>query len=284
MREVLTMICWDVQHGNAMFLKSPSGRVVLLDLGKGSYSTKNERFSPVQHVIKRNKLKKIDLLILTHPHRDHIEDINSLDNVKIERIVLPNHLLKKEIFTKKIRSIDRPIFERYWQFSNASEIPDKVHFGDVTFSFFCFKKAGRSRLNNHSVVSIVSYMGFRFVLMGDNESQSQRDLLQNSRFKRLAKKCDILLAAHHGRQDGFYQEMINLLAPGLVIVSDGRPKETSVRKKYAIASRGLEVKSKNGIRRIRKVLSTNSDGVIRIEAGTYLNKPRLKVTTKSSKK
>ena len=281
MLNVLKIICWDVQHGNAMFIQTAESHNIIFDLGKGSYSSRNERFSPITHMIKKYKLKKVDLLIITHPHKDHIEDILSLKGMTIDQVILPNHLYKKDYLTDRIRSVDKPIFNEYNRLSKDAGAIENIKLGEVSFDFFYPNTSSRSRLNDHSLVTIISYLKFKFILMGDNESQSQRLLLVTKRFKRLSKNCNILLAPHHGRRDGFYLEMVEHLKPDITIVSDGIPKHTSVREKYARFSTGIEVRSKNGPRRKRRVLSTNRDGVIKIEAGIYKSEPSLKITTKS---
>lgn len=277
---MLTVICWDVQHGNALFIKTPSGHSVLIDLGKGSYSSRNTRFSPVKHILTRNKLKHIDLLILTHPHKDHIEDILNLNKVKVKQTILPGHLRKKDYLNERIRSVDKPIFEEYHRYTQQAKTIRKVNLNEVNFNFYYPKEASHSRLNDHSVVTVVSHLNFRLVLMGDNESISQRELLNSSSFKKLSKSCDILLAPHHGRRNGFVKNMVDHLSPQITIISDGAPKGTSVRDKYGSSSRGIDVRSKNGIRTVRRTLSTNKDGVIRIEAGTYRGQQSLKITIK----
>ncbi|SMD36063.1 Metal-dependent hydrolase, beta-lactamase superfamily II [Reichenbachiella faecimaris] len=282
MQNVLTIICWDVQHGNALFIKTPGGHSILSDLGKGSYSSRNTRFSPVNHILTRSKPKHIDLLILTHPHKDHIEDILSLNRAKVNRVILPVHLSKKDYLNARIRSVDKPIFEEYHRYSQRSKTTSKINFDEVKFSFFYPKEAGRSRLNDHSVVTVISHLNFRLVLMGDNESFSQKELLDNASFRKLTKNCDMLLAPHHGRRSGFVQSMIDHLNPQITIISDGTPRGTSVRNKYATGSRGIDARSRNGIRTIRRALSTNKDGVIKIEVGTYRGQPHMKITTKPS--
>lgn len=278
MKETLKMICWDVQHGNAMLIKTPDDKTIVVDLGRGSYISNDQKFSPIKHA----KIKKIDLLIITHPHRDHIEDILSLNGIEVSSIILPSHLRKKDFYPEDIRTSDMPIFDKYWKLSKSSDAMNNRRFGRVHFSFFCHVQGG-ANLNNHSVVTIMTYLNHRVVLMGDNERSSQKFLLDNDRFHRASKHCDVLLAPHHGRKSGFLKGMVDHLNPKITIVSDGRIKETSVRTKYSQASSGLKVDHNGRNRRDRNALSTNRDGVIIVEIGTYRNNPRMRVSTKSSK-
>lgn len=284
MIDSLKFIFWDVQHGSAVYIKMPNnGPTAIIDLGRGLPNQREKPFSPVTHLKNRYGLKKIDLLVLTHPHRDHIEDILITKELPIDQVVMPFHLSKKDYFTNRIRTSDIPIFNAYHELSNQFSWKDKIQFGDVNLSFFCHKEAGRSRMNDHSVVTIIQYLGFKVVLMGDNESPSQKALLSNQQFLNTSSDCDLLLAPHHGRQDGYYKPMLLHLKPKLTIVSDTRPGLTTSRYRYSALTKGLEVKS-GLIRKTRKVLSTNKDGLIRVSIGTYDNRPHIKIQNRCIKK
>ena len=49
MNSNLQIVVWDVQHGNAIYMKTPNGRHVMFDIGTGSY-TNGYEFSPLKHL------------------------------------------------------------------------------------------------------------------------------------------------------------------------------------------------------------------------------------------
>ena len=71
----LEMVFWDVQHGNAAYIKTPNNRHIVQDLGTGSYGDDSIAFSPLKYLKNKYGLSRIDGLIVTHPHKDHISDI-----------------------------------------------------------------------------------------------------------------------------------------------------------------------------------------------------------------
>ena len=64
---------WDVGQGTAIWADAAS-RDVLIDLGA-------TEFSPLEHLDVRSGIETVDLLIVTHPHKDHIRDIVRYDDV-----------------------------------------------------------------------------------------------------------------------------------------------------------------------------------------------------------
>ena len=67
------MIFWDVQHGNALYVKTPNNKHMVIDLGIGDYSGNNERFSPLEE-LRAKGVSQLDHVIITHPHLDHFDD------------------------------------------------------------------------------------------------------------------------------------------------------------------------------------------------------------------
>ena len=58
----------DVKHGDCILLQSPSGETMMIDTGNGSYHAQNA----IETAMQNNGMDHIDILVLTHPHKDHI--------------------------------------------------------------------------------------------------------------------------------------------------------------------------------------------------------------------
>src|SRR5438874_878333 len=67
---MLDITIWDVNHGSAAHIKTPNNRHIVLDLGNA------DGFSPLQTLYAQG-LRTLDVAVITHPHRDHIDDIFS---------------------------------------------------------------------------------------------------------------------------------------------------------------------------------------------------------------
>ena len=58
----------NVKHGDCILLQSPSGETMMIDTGNGSYHAQNA----IETAMQNNGMDHIDILVLTHPHKDHI--------------------------------------------------------------------------------------------------------------------------------------------------------------------------------------------------------------------
>ena len=283
----LEIVFWDVQHGNATYIKTPNNTHIVQDLGTGSYGTKNKKFSPLLHLKNNWTVKELDYVIITHPHKDHISDIMNFDALSPRVLARPKHLPKNEIM-KNVREEDKPLFEKYFEINErySEPVPDEENprfpknNGGVKIETFTPRKSSSSEINNHSIVTVLSYAESKVILSGDNEPPSWKELLEKEEFKNAVKNADILLAPHHGRESGYYAELFEHFKPKLTIISDGRFCDTSATDRYSKISTGWNVHHrKDKEKEKRYCVTTRNDAVIHLELGyTHDKKPFIAVT------
>lgn len=282
----MTVVFWDVQHGHAIYVRSPNGKHIVVDLGTGTYGSGNAAFSPLLHLNQYWNVSGLHYLIITHPHRDHIDDILNLYYGSPHIFRRPDHLTADDVLVG-VSPQDRPKYEKYLALSQGytglvAGHPDDPsvaeNYGGLAISTFGPVTCSRSNLNNHSVVSVFSYAGLKVVIPGDNESCSFKELLSSALFTTAVAEADILLAPHHGRQSGFHADFVNLVHPRLTVISDGPFGDTSATARYSAASRGWQVNKRSGGTGERKCVTTRRDGVIRAEIGYHAEGVLLSVT------
>jgi len=263
---MLEVTVWDVQHGSAAYIKTPNNRHIAVDLGD------TEDFSPLSTLQVRG-IQQLDAVVITHPHRDHMDDIFNLGLLSPKTLWTPRHLAEAEI-RKGNRAIDAEVVTRYLAvrqeyslpFAPADDLTAPTNYGGATFQVFVPRFCDQGNLNNHSLV--VSYAGLKMVIPGDNESPSWNKLLLNPYFVAAVKGADVLLAAHHGREAGYSSEFFAAMGkPKLVVVSDGRFGDTSATDRYSSQTSGWAVYDAEGQKEDRKCLTTRSDGHITIRLG-----------------
>lgn len=274
MTPTLEIVFWDVQHGSATYIKTPNGKHIVKDLGTGSYKTNDEKFSPLLHLKQKWRVNQLDYVIITHPHKDHIDDIMNFDELSPLALSRPKHLPRDEIM-KNVQKEDEYLFEKYFEIdqrysSPISSTSDPLlsnNNGGVKIEKFTPNSSSTSNINNHSIVTVLSYADSKVILTGDNEPPSWNELLEIERFKNSIKNADILLAPHHGRNSGFSPELFEYFNPKLTIVSDGRFCDTSATDRYSKISKGWLVHRRNGNEEMRKCVTTRNDGVIVVKLG-----------------
>ncbi|MCL1880813.1 MAG: MBL fold metallo-hydrolase [Oscillospiraceae bacterium] len=274
------MVFWDVQHGHATYLKTPNERHIVIDLGTGSYSDDKTEFSPLTHIKNNYKVEKLDYVIITHPHLDHIDDVLNFDSLSPKVLNRPKTLSNEKIMSGASDK-DKPKFKKYCEINDRynRDVTGSVYcpnnpenWGGLKITTFRNDECDDDNPNNHSSVTIFEYANTKVVIPGDNESTSLEYLMENGLFLKAIKDADILLAPHHGRESGYNSDFVKAVSPCITIVSDGKKVDTSANDRYSAISRGWTVYNSSGGSKKRKCLSTNSDGAIRIEFGdNYLH-------------
>lgn len=267
----LKLVFWDVQHGSSTYIETPKRKTIIQDLGTGSYKDDDMTFSPLLWMKDKYGIRNLDCVIITHPHKDHIDDILNLDQFNIHKVLYPSKVNIENIMKKnETCPINEEIYKKYLDITDDFLYPiecflkDFIHSdplsseenGGVKIQLF-EPKLSHANINEDSLVTIISYAGRKIILPGDNGETSIKKLLENNSFKDSIQDADILLAPHHGRESGFYHGWFNYFRPKLTIISDGACVETSAIKDYHNMTKGVPVRGKE-----RSCMTTRSDGVI----------------------
>ncbi len=285
---MLKVVVWDVQHGNATYIQTPNNKHIVIDLGIGSYNYAKSAavFSPLLHLRDKYGITQLDSVIITHPHTDHIDDILNFDTLVPKVLTRPKHLSEDDI-RKGNQPTDKALIDTYLEISTRYHYPVAQsdnpllpeNNGGVIIQTFTPTSCGTSNLNNHSIVTVVSFANCKMLIPGDNEPPSWNELLKQDDFVRAIQDTDIFLAPHHGRESGYSPELFEHINPRLTIISDGRFCETSATSPYANQTRGWTVYRRSGGTQERKCVTTRNDGVIEVEFGKATNgNPYIKVT------
>ena len=261
-------VTWNVQHGSAGYISTPNNKRIAIDLGAGE-------FSPLLH-IRGSGISQLDEVIITHPHLDHIDDILNFDLLNPQLLARPAHLTDSDIWAgnQNASAEVQDKLTKYCEINRKFSAPgdpglnpeNPVNNGGVVIERFHPSQCPKGNLNNHSVVTIISYLGVKILSPGDNESCSWEELLNMPRFREAISGTNVLVAAHHGRESGFYKDLFEYVTPLITIVSDGRAQDTNASSRYSVVSQGWNVKRRStGNREKRYCLTTRTDGSIEVE-------------------
>lgn len=276
---MVEIVVWDVQHGSACFIKTARGLHVVQDLGTGSIDGCNHDFSPLKHLYYKYRVQTLDAVIISHPHSDHLDDIQNLRLFRIGQLVRPQHLAPREVLNgNPPNRLD--VVHNYLELTrlfpnaisrNSLALPT-INDGDVTIEMFLPRTCSTKNLNNHSIVSVVAAGGVKVVIPGDNEQQSWWELLDESSFVEAIKGADVLIASHHGRESGFCEEIFEFFTPKLCVISDGPATSTNISSAYSEVASGWLVNRRYGSAVERYCLTTRSDGPISLKFGESPNR------------
>lgn len=204
----LTMHFIDVGQGDSTLIIFPNKESALIDAG-----TRAGRKDLVKH-LKGLKVNKIDYLIGTHPHEDHIGGLPEvIRNFEIGKVYLPNKTNNTAIFEELLNEIKNHDLKISEGKTGVNIIDSK----DLKFNIIGPSKE-YSDINNNSIVTKITYKDFSAIITGDAEKQAELDMIEEGH----NLKANILRLGHHGSNTSSTEEFLNQVNPEYGIISLGR--------------------------------------------------------------
>ncbi len=230
----LHIVFCDVGQGDAVYIRAPNNQDMLIDGGPDDRVLgclgKNMPFYD----------RTIDVVILTHPQKDHMQGLISvIQRYTVKHFVigvegndtsgyklLVENLTKKNVpvvnlYTGDSFSLGQVKFSVLWPEKNwvVSQLrSDLERAKGLTSSSPVLGIQTDTELNDFSYVLNLKYGTFNALFPGDGDSHIQRDIIRTNNLA----KIDLLKFPHHGSKTGILPEFLDLLKPDLAIISVGR--------------------------------------------------------------
>jgi len=197
----------DVGEGDSILIRTPHGASALIDAGNLITGYR------VSEYLRRRGVAKLDHLIFTHPHPDHIGGAFFIAQmIEIARVYDNGYHLQS----------DKDIYRWYEELIRQRSDYQLLQAGDtlkldgVELRVLWPTSANRiSGVNDNSLVILLQYGDFRCLLMGDATMLVEGELLKADK----GLKADILKAGHHGYPDASSQEFLKEVSPDAAIMS-----------------------------------------------------------------
>ncbi len=155
--------------------------------------------------------KKIEVIILTHPHDDHIAGLYPiLQTYQVEKIFYNPVEYENKGYNYILENYSDILVEvnagDYFKYKNI--------YGIVLYPFGQ-DEIQDSNLNNESLVILLYLDDYKILLMGDSEVEVEKELLNYS----VLKNIDILKVGHHCSRTSTSDMFLNLTKPSIAICS-----------------------------------------------------------------
>lgn len=161
--------------------------------------------------------RKIELVILTHPHSDHFMGlIKIFDEYEVKNYLFndinltstKSYNLLKEKVEKENSNLISPVVGNYFKF------------GMVELKILAAGQsaANLNDLNSYSIVNKLTYNSFTVLLTGDIQEKESDNLSQNKEIENIK----VLKLPHHGSDHGATDNLINKTKPETSIISVGK--------------------------------------------------------------
>ena len=193
----------DVGQGDSILIKQ-NGHNMLIDAGDNKYG------QTVVNYLKENGVKKLDYVIGTHPHADHI---GGLDDViyafDVEKVFLPNITHTTKTFEDLLIAIQSKNLN-----ITVPEVGGVYELGDASFKILAPANSYYDNLNNFSIVIRLEYGNNSFLFTADAEDVLEVEML-NSGYN---LKSDVLKVGHHGSNTSTTASFLNAINPKYAVI------------------------------------------------------------------
>lgn len=210
----------DVGQGDSIFVELPNNETMLIDAAE-SYQSEN-----IINYLKNLNYQKIDYVIGTHPHTDHIGGLKNIINTfEIGKIYMP----KVVSTTKTYESLLMAIKDKNLKINTAKGGTSIIDTDTLKINILAPNNSTYTELNNYSVVTKITYGTTKFLFMGDAEKLSENEIKENV-------TADVIKIGHHGSNTSSSIDFIKKVNAKYGIISVGLNNKYNLPKEETITN------------------------------------------------
>lgn len=240
----------DVGQGDSEFIELPDGTTMLIDAGTADYG------ETVVNYIKDLGYKKIDYLVGTHPHADHIGGMQKIvQSFDIGSVYMP----KASTNTKTYENLLTEIKNKGLKIKTAKAGVSIISDNDLKVDILAPNSSSYDELNNYSAVVKITYKKNKFLYMGDAEKLSEDEIKADV-------SADVIKVGHHGSTSSSSKNFVKKVKPEYAVISVGKdntyghPKDSIIKRWEDIGAEVLRTDKDGNI-----VISSDGENILYIQ-------------------
>lgn len=252
---------FDVGHGSAALAIADNNNLVLFDCGHEDGGFRPSEYLPPHW-------GAVQQMVVSHYDSDHVSDLAALRaRMPIERLLSNPTISVDEIRRLKLREgLLLPGMAALLELkASFTPLPARgngeADLAGITIPYFYNSYLRFQDMNNLSLVAFLKYDDFCIVFPGDIERAGWLVMLERADFRQYLSEVKVFVASHHGRENGYCEEVFQYCKPDIVVISDKSIQHDTQEHCYDSHSKGMDF-SQSGR---RYVLTTRCDGHITIE-------------------
>jgi competence protein ComEC len=198
----------DVGQGDAILIQI-NNKNLLIDSGPVSSSNKLIEY------LKDQRVSKLDTVLATHPHEDHIGNMDYIINhFKVSNFYAPKKSYSSDSFKAMVQALKKQNLK-----INTAKAGVPLDLGKgIILDIIAPIKSDYDELNNYSAVLKITYGSTKFLFMGDAEKESESQLIASKQ----DLSADVIKLGHHGSNSSSSLEFLNKVSPSYAIISCGK--------------------------------------------------------------
>lgn len=205
--ENLKVYFFDVGQADSILIMNEN-QTMLIDAGN------NEDGELIVQNLKTLGVTKIDYLIGTHAHEDHIGGLDDvIKKLDIGTIYMP----KVQTNTKTFEDVLDAVEQKNLKITTPN-VDDSFSVGQANCTIIAVDNNAKE-LNLSSIVIKMEFDNLSYLFMGDAEVEVEEKLIANNSSDTL--KANILKVGHHGSDTSSSENFLKAVAPEIAIISVG---------------------------------------------------------------
>lgn len=197
----------DVGQSDAILIKK-GNEFMLIDAG----DNKDEKF--VVEYLKSQNVERLEYVIGTHPHADHIGGLDKvIDNFDIGKVIMPDIIHTTKTFEDVLDSMANKKLK-----GTIAKSGDEYYLNGAKFTILAPNGDKYYNLNNYSVVIKLIDGDNSFLFTGDAEELAEKEIIEHHGD---ILEVDLLKVGHHGSITSTSQDFLDLVNPEFAVIQVG---------------------------------------------------------------
>lgn len=208
----LSVLVLDIGQGDSILIRFPNGKTMLIDTGEYEYW---DRLNNYLHEL---DVEKIDALVGTHPHSDHIGSMQSVvKNYDIGTIYMPRVEHTSKTYLNLLKAIEKKGLKIKGTKGGQDQF---IELDDsVTVQVLAPLSDTYDSLNNYSIVLRITMGDVSILLTGDAERESEKEMLET--YPASSLHSTVLKVGHHGSSSSTSASFLKVVDPTYALISLG---------------------------------------------------------------
>lgn len=203
----------DVGQGDAIFIELPNQKTMLIDSGE------NYHGEGIVKYMSRTGHRRIDYLVATHPHADHIGSMAYIvRHSDIASVCMPKISTGSKVYENLLKAIKNKNLKVTSGKAGVNLFTDDTY--HLKADIVAPVKLDKENLNNSSLMIRLTFRNSTFLFTGDAEKAEIASVSD-----KIDMNADVLKVGHHGSSNATTKAFLKRVNPKIAVISVGKNNE-----------------------------------------------------------